>query len=43
MTLISLSAISSVFAAEIQGIRDIDITLAVDRQLQIDGEIKSQA
>ncbi|MEJ2728235.1 MAG: BON domain-containing protein [Deltaproteobacteria bacterium] len=36
VTIISVIAISSVFAAEIRGIKDIDITLAVDRQLQVD-------
>jgi osmotically-inducible protein OsmY len=36
MTIISVIPISSVFASEIEKIKDIDITLAVDRQLQID-------
>jgi osmotically-inducible protein OsmY len=36
VTIIWLVPISSVFAAENQDIKDIDITLAVDRQLQID-------
>ncbi|MGD8740749.1 MAG: BON domain-containing protein, partial [Desulfobacterales bacterium] len=36
MTIISVIPISSVFASEIENIKDIDITLAVDRQLQID-------
>jgi osmotically-inducible protein OsmY len=36
MTIISLIPISSVYSAANQNIKDIDITLALDRQLQID-------